>query len=105
MSEPDKTPCPKGEMGRRQFVKGAALAGATTITTAAGAYAQVTAPPPKDEPRPQVPRKALGRTGLQVSALGVGGFHLGVPRDPGEATRIVARALEAGINFFDNAWE
>ena len=53
----------------------------------------------------QVPKRELGKTGMQVSALGVGGYHLGSTRDQKEATELVARALDAGIIFFDNAWE
>ena len=53
----------------------------------------------------QVPRRQLGKTGVEVSALGVGGFHLGSAKDIDEAKRIVDGALDAGINFFDNAWE
>ena len=34
-----------------------------------------------------------------------GGFHLGSARDQPTANDIVARALDAGINFFDNAWD
>ena len=52
-----------------------------------------------------VPRRPLGRTGMQVSALGVGGFHLGSTKDQKEANELVAQALDAGINFFDNAWD
>ena len=52
-----------------------------------------------------VPRRPLGRTGEQVSILGIGGYHLGAAADQEEATTIVARALDAGVNFFDNAWE
>jgi aryl-alcohol dehydrogenase-like predicted oxidoreductase len=52
-----------------------------------------------------IPRKPLGRTGLEVSALGVGGFHLGSASDQAEARRIVDAAIDAGVNFFDNAWE
>ena len=52
-----------------------------------------------------IPRKPLGRTGLQVSALGLGGYHLGSAKDTAEAKQIVDRAIDAGINFFDNAWE
>jgi uncharacterized protein len=52
-----------------------------------------------------IPRRPLGNTGLQVSALGVGGFHLGSAKDLDEARKIVDTALDAGINFFDNAWE
>jgi aryl-alcohol dehydrogenase-like predicted oxidoreductase len=52
-----------------------------------------------------VPRRKLGRTGLEVSALGIGGFHLGSTKDQAEATEIVHQAFDAGVNFFDNCWE
>jgi aryl-alcohol dehydrogenase-like predicted oxidoreductase len=53
----------------------------------------------------EVPKRPLGRTGLQVSAMGIGGYHLGSSSSDEEASRIVNEALDAGINFFDNAWE
>ena len=52
-----------------------------------------------------VPRRPLGRTGLETSVLGVGGFHLGATGSQDEADRIVGTAIDAGVNFFDNAWE
>lgn len=53
----------------------------------------------------EIPRRPLGSTGVQVSIIGVGGFHLGCAKDQSEARKIVDAALDAGINFFDNAWE
>ena len=53
----------------------------------------------------EVPRRPLGSTGLQVSIIGVGGYHLGSASGLDEARRIVDTALDAGINFFDNAWD
>jgi predicted aldo/keto reductase-like oxidoreductase len=53
----------------------------------------------------QVPKRDLGKTGARVSVLGVGGYHLGSTEDQQEATELVARALDAGINFFDNCWD
>jgi len=47
----------------------------------------------------------MGRTGLQVSILGVGGYHLGAAAGQEEVNNMVAKALDHGINFFDNAWE
>jgi predicted aldo/keto reductase-like oxidoreductase len=92
-------------LGRRQFVKGAALAGAAAFAEGRGAIAEAApASKPASDLLP-VPRKPLGKTGLQVSALGVGGFHLGTAKDQEEASAIVAEAIDAGINFFDNAWE
>jgi uncharacterized protein len=52
-----------------------------------------------------IPRRKLGKTGVEVSILGIGGYHLGAAKDEAEASRIVAAAIDAGINFFDNAWE
>jgi aryl-alcohol dehydrogenase-like predicted oxidoreductase len=37
--------------------------------------------------------------------MGVGGYHLGSIKEEKESTELVARALDAGINFFDNCWE
>ena len=52
----------------------------------------------------QIPRRPLGKTGEDVSVLGVGGFHIGVPEES-EGIRIVHEAIDAGVNFLDNAWE
>jgi aryl-alcohol dehydrogenase-like predicted oxidoreductase len=52
-----------------------------------------------------IPKRPLGKTGLQVSILGLGGYHLGTPKTQQEVDEIIAHALDAGINFFDNAWE
>lgn len=51
-------------------------------------------------------QRELGRTGLRVSALGFGCGSIGglmVRGDPAEQMRAVARALEAGISYFDTA--
>jgi aryl-alcohol dehydrogenase-like predicted oxidoreductase len=49
--------------------------------------------------------RTLGRTGERVSAIGLGGYHLGHPKDPNEAILIVRSALDRGINFLDNCWD
>ena len=53
----------------------------------------------------QIPRKPLGSTGVQVSAIGIGGFTLGDAPSLQEAIDIVHEAVEAGVDFMDNAWE
>ena len=53
----------------------------------------------------QVPKRPMGRTGLQVSILGMGGFHLGAARSQDIVNDMVAKALDHGINLYDNAWE
>ena len=53
----------------------------------------------------QVTRRPMGKTGVEVSILGVGGYHLGTVAGQAEVNNMIAKALDHGINFFDNAWE
>src|SRR5664280_1953312 len=52
-----------------------------------------------------VPRRAFGRTGVQVSILGIGGYTIGEAKTEAEGIRIIHKAMDAGINFMDNSWE
>lgn len=56
-------------------------------------------------PSSPIPRRPMGMTDLQVSALGLGGYHLGSAASQKEVNEIVAKAMDAGLDFFDNAWE
>ena len=50
--------------------------------------------------------RELGSTGERVSAIGIGGWHLGVKSvDEALAIRIVRTAIDRGINFLDNCWD
>jgi aryl-alcohol dehydrogenase-like predicted oxidoreductase len=51
-----------------------------------------------------VPHRPLGSTKVSVSALGIGGWHFAVPHTQAESTRMAREAIDAGVNFFDNAW-
>ncbi|HZT43231.1 MAG TPA: aldo/keto reductase [Chthonomonadaceae bacterium] len=53
----------------------------------------------------EIPQKPLGRTGVTVSILGIGGATLGNAASLQEATAIVHKAVDAGVTFMDNAWE
>src|SRR5882757_2865996 len=53
----------------------------------------------------QIPRRPLGKTGEQVSIVGLGGYHLGGVQSRELAVRLVQEAIDAGVTFFDNAWE
>jgi aryl-alcohol dehydrogenase-like predicted oxidoreductase len=98
----------KQNWNRRSFIKGAAVLG-TAPLFAGGSMAQQD--PDKDQdqlqrlPSGEVPKKPLGKTGVQVSAMGLGGYHLGSAETDQAANEIVAKALDYGVNFFDNAWE
>jgi aryl-alcohol dehydrogenase-like predicted oxidoreductase len=52
-----------------------------------------------------LPRRALGKTGVEVSILAMGGFHLGTLPSASDAARLVHEALDHGLDFFDCAWE
>jgi aryl-alcohol dehydrogenase-like predicted oxidoreductase len=49
--------------------------------------------------------RTLGKTGEKVSAIGLGGYHIGHPPDAADAIRIVRRAIDHGITFMDNCWD
>ena len=53
----------------------------------------------------EIPRRRFGSTNDMVSVLGIGGSHLAEAPDENEALRIVHESIDAGVNFFDNAWE
>jgi aryl-alcohol dehydrogenase-like predicted oxidoreductase len=52
----------------------------------------------------EIPRRPLGTSGVLVSALGLGGYHLAKGSER-EGIRIVRAAIDAGVTFMDNAWE
>ncbi len=50
--------------------------------------------------------RKFGRTGETISAIGMGGFHLGKNAlSDAEAVRLVHEAIDRGINFIDNCWD
>ncbi len=51
-----------------------------------------------------IPRRPLGRTGVDVPILGIGGGHL-IRKSAEEGIRVVHEAIEAGVTFMDNAWD
>lgn len=121
----------QNEVSRRRFLQGAAMTGAAAVVPAAAraegsgqathphsaaSTGEPALPNPvvpnfqgeyggQSQPAFEAPKRAMGKTGLQVSILGVGGYHLGTTASQAEADYIVAKALDHGINFFDNAWE
>jgi predicted aldo/keto reductase-like oxidoreductase len=100
---------------RRDFIAmGAGMAaGAAVGLGGAGEAAGVPKTPQPGAPRPEdikllaggkMPMRRLGRTGVEVSLLGLGGFHVGL-RDEATATRIVRTAIDHGVTFMDNCWD
>ena len=52
-----------------------------------------------------IPLRAFGRHDQRISALGLGGHHLGDAEDEATAIEICHQAVDGGITFFDNCWE
>jgi len=52
-----------------------------------------------------LPMRTLGRTGVDVSVLTLGGWHIGAVKNEAEAIRIMHAAIDEGLTFFDNAWD
>jgi len=54
----------------------------------------------------EMPYRMLGRTGVKVSLVGLGGWHLGFKSIDDELSlRIIRTAVDEGINFLDNCWD
>jgi aryl-alcohol dehydrogenase-like predicted oxidoreductase len=52
-----------------------------------------------------MPTRVLGRTGEQVSAIGLGGYHIGLQPDEQDSITLIRRAIDRGITFLDNCWD
>jgi aryl-alcohol dehydrogenase-like predicted oxidoreductase len=60
----------------------------------------------RPEAHVEMPQRALGTTGERVSAIGLGGWHLGLQHvDEELSIRIVRTAIDRGITFMDNSWD
>jgi len=90
---------------RREFMKGSAAVTSAFIAHPQFAAAKSEEPMPPSSSTASIAQRPLGKTGANISILGVGGYHLGSTKDQPEANELVARALDAGINFFDNCWD
>lgn len=111
-SEPEAS---SPELNRRQFLTragtvgiGAAIAGRTLLSSEGTAQAQNGLPNVTTTVvlgSGKVPLRPFGRTGVNVSLMGLGGHTMGEAKIQAEATRIVHEAIDAGITFMDNAWE
>lgn len=49
--------------------------------------------------------RPLGQTGEMISAIGLGGHHIGRQKEEQESLRIIHTAIDRGITFMDNCWD
>jgi len=81
---------------RREFIKQTAygLCAANTASYALAASDQA-----------DIPTRPLGNTGVNVSILGLGGYHIGRIRNDDQSVLLIRKAIDRGVTFLDNAWE
>jgi predicted aldo/keto reductase-like oxidoreductase len=54
----------------------------------------------------EMPYRQLGSTGIEVSCIGIGGWHIGLKNvDEQLSIKIIRTAIDRGINFMDNSWD
>ncbi len=90
MSDPQPT--------RRDFLH-TTLAGSAALGLAAAEAGAA------EEASTGLPTRPLGKTGVKVSILCLGGWHIGSVKDEKEAIKIMHAAIDEGLTFFDNAWD
>jgi aryl-alcohol dehydrogenase-like predicted oxidoreductase len=91
-------------MDRRDFLKSATVAAAGSVAPA-GAQSTSSSVATRRTESPNMIYRELGRTGERVSAIGLGGYHLGKQQDPNESIRLIRAAIDRGITFMDNCWD
>jgi uncharacterized protein len=95
----------KHACSRRRFINDAAAASAgLAFSEWALAYAANAQQQNPMQPA-SMPLRKFGRHPDQISALGIGGHHLGNAASVEDATAILHEAVDNGITFCDNAWE
>jgi len=71
----------------------------------AGASLAAALPAAADERTGDMIYRTFGQAGIKVSAIGLGGSHIGSPADENDGIRIVRTAIDRGITFMDNCWD
>src|SRR5437588_12803042 len=98
-------------MKRRKFLK--VVAATAAVAQTAGEAVAVADEPvnpiqferPKETVRGDMRYRQLGRTGAEVSIIGLGGHHIGRQKEEKESIEIIRTAIDSGINFMDNCWD
>jgi uncharacterized protein len=90
-------------MDRRNFLKSASAVG---VSATIPANPQATPPSPVKRPEsPDMIYRELGTTGERVSAIGMGGYHLGKQPEASQSIKLMHAGIDRGITFMDNCWD
>ncbi|RXH54964.1 aldo/keto reductase [Granulicella sibirica] len=92
-------------MERRDFLKTATAAGVAAAAAGSSLPAAAETPAVTRPQSPDMIYRQLGTTGETVSAIGMGGFHIGQQPDPAESIKLIRTAIDGGITFMDNCWD
>jgi predicted aldo/keto reductase-like oxidoreductase len=92
-------------MERRDFLKSATAAGIASAIAAKAQASRVSNSPIKRPESPDMIYRELGTTGERVSAIGMGGYHLGKQADANESISLIHAGVDRGITFLDNCWD
>jgi aryl-alcohol dehydrogenase-like predicted oxidoreductase len=92
-------------MQRRSFLKSAAAAGVMAAATRGESKTTASLQATSRPMSPDMQYRELGRTGEKVSAIGLGGYHIGKQADPNESIHLIRSAVDRGITFLDNCWD
>ncbi len=92
-------------MTRREFLELAAASTLVPLTACGGRAGQGAVNGGAPAAAGGLPQRKLGRTGVAVSLVGLGGFHMGTQDSVEESVRIVRTAVDGGITFLDNCWD
>ena len=104
----------RSEKTRRQFLQASAAAGLAGATLSPGFLTGNDTLSPRSATGSAripslatgLPGRSFGKTDEKISVLGIGGYHIGVSRfTDSESVRLIQEAVDAGVNFMDNAWE
>ncbi|HMH14442.1 MAG TPA: aldo/keto reductase [Edaphobacter sp.] len=91
-------------MERRTFLKSATAAG-IAATTSSGLTQSPKPTPTTRQEAPGMLYRDLGTTGERVSAIGLGGYHIGKSSDAQSSIDLIRSAIDKGITFLDNCWD
>jgi uncharacterized protein len=99
------------EMERRNFLVGTAAAGIVSSVAKGwsmqgGDAAQLPHVTNPGKLKGEMLYRELGKTGVEVSAIGLGGFHIGQPGlSEADSIKLIHSAIDRGITFMDNSWD
>src|ERR1700722_2193481 len=92
-------------MERREFLKGATAAGVGAAISTTAQASQTSSATVKRPESPDMIYRELGTTKERVSAIGMGGYHLGKGKDANESIQLMRAGIDRGITFMDNCWD